>query len=40
MKDNEDVYRNSKSPHTGCIALAGYSLFEIEEFGKKIGLLS
>ena len=38
MKDNEEVYKEQKAAHTGCIAITGYSLFEIEEFGEKIGI--
>ena len=38
MKDNEEVYKERKTVHTGCIAITGYSLFEIEEFGAQIGI--
>ena len=38
MRDNEELYKERNSVHTGCIALAGFTLFEIEEFGKKLGM--
>lgn len=38
MNENLEVARGKDQSHTGCIAIAGYSQFEIEEFGKKLKL--
>lgn len=38
MHENADVAEEKEENHSGCIAVAGYTQFEIEEFAKKVKL--
>ena len=38
MHENADVAEEKEENHFGCIAVAGYTQFEIEEFAKKVKL--
>ena len=38
MRENSESANAKGESHTGCIAISGYSQFEIEQFGKKVNL--
>lgn len=37
LKENIDIDRNKGKKHTGCIAIAGYSQFEVSQLGQELG---
>lgn len=38
VEENAQLSKERNTTHSGCIALAGYSTFEVERFGEEVGL--